>query len=906
MDFKSKLRSLVRRQDTAKSSADLSPEDSPHNDFAFEPTITIQPIGKGRNFSPTGSAASQETEILNSIQENYYASSNFDAGDFELQKLSGDYELDKVDKLRKYLLNQLEVVSKKLSEVILHNRAAYTEELKRVTEVENALGVAVETSKLARVATQMSHQSFAAKELHLLQLHNRGQRSVLVLRALTVIKSLHRTVGSIAELVEEGNYTGAIQLTLTCRQAANIHREYLCISQLHEKLQDTLALIEQKLDVALGQICLNFEPRQYAKVYTAFQLLDKNQTAIDQLHMHFITTIHNRSFGVVMGFVELSNRKNGKNQGETLTKKHYPELCHAVTAEYFVPALLSLCKGMWDVMKTYRSIIQWHLELADQRKRSRENALTGSSAVTESNPDRDMVEVYVLHKLESGPPRLWSDMEQKIRVLLTQSDAAAQLKYDSFGHLLSVLKRFCIVGKEFGGVNSDALMDAVKQQASRFFNMYHRTKLEELHFFLDNESWEVCPMKSKFTCLDLWEFQFLRPRTQLPSGSSQSFVEKAAGDAGRESSHTSATTHFFLEFGSSGTPFDDLFRSEEQHEDVLVDSGDGDKRSSDSDDDIMDELKQEHIDETGEKRRGSPKQRRSSAFKSISLGGPVVTNSTLSVLRLFGRYIFFVAMLESNAPEVINALSQLFDYYLYTVYSLFSTEIHEYFESLVISKRLQVGVKRIRENLINMNSDHVETGPDGKTRIPAPQISPRIDLADPKTVFALPERIAAMESLAFLASQMELIQPTLERALPPQRRVFLQQFYTQSVSLVPDIRYPVYWCVAYRSINYDTALSMMAEVQWDIKDLASQHSEYVDHLLKELEGFHQVIRRTAKTTAIPKEALDGLWTLAVLLTNRTFVEGFSGVKKCSNEGRALMQLDYQQFIVSAEKLSSLR
>jgi syndetin len=67
-----------------------------------------------------------------------------------------------------------------------------------------------------------------------------------------------------------------------------------------------------------------------------------------------------------------------------------------------------------------------------------------------------------------------------------------------------------------------------------------------------------------------------------------------------------------------------------------------------------------------------------------------------------------------------------------------------------------------------------------------------------------------------------------------------------------------------------------------------------------------MIKRISKSTAIPKDALDALWTLNVLLTNRTFVEGFAGVKKCSNEGRALMQLDYQQFIVNAEKLSSLR
>ena len=101
------------------------------------------------------------------------------------------------------------------------------------------------------------------------------------------------------------------------------------------------------------------------------------QTAIDQLHMHFITTIHNRSFAIVMGFVEVSLRKNGKSLQENLTKKPYQELCHAIAAEYFVPTLLELCKSMWDVMKTYRAVIQWHLDLADQRNKSREDANAG-------------------------------------------------------------------------------------------------------------------------------------------------------------------------------------------------------------------------------------------------------------------------------------------------------------------------------------------------------------------------------------------------------------------------------------------------------------------------------------------------------------------------------------------------
>lgn len=39
---------------------------------------------------------------------------------------------------------------------------------------------------------------------------------------------------------------------------------------------------------------------------------------------------------------------------------------------------------------------------------------------------------------------------------------------------------------------------------------------------------------------------------------------------------------------------------------------------------------------------------------------------------------------------------------------------------------------------------------------------------------------------------------------------------------------------------------------------------------------------------------------------RLLSRSYANVKKCSNEGRALMQLDFQQFLMKLEKLTDLR
>lgn len=51
----------------------------------------------------------------------------------------------------------------------------------------------------------------------------------------------------------------------------------------------------------------------------------------------------------------------------------------------------------------------------------------------------------------------------------------------------------------------------------------------------------------------------------------------------------------------------------------------------------------------------------------------------------------------------------------------------------------------------------------------------------------------------------------------------------------PQIRHHVYTAVAAQAIDYDGVLNRMSSVKWDISDLMSQHSQYVDLLLRQLQ-----------------------------------------------------------------------
>lgn len=63
--------------------------------------------------------------------------------------------------------------------------------------------------------------------------------------------------------------------------------------------------------------------------------------------------------------------------------------------------------------------------------------------------------------------------------------------------------RLILIGEEFCGSKSEGLQDSLKRQSLNYFRNYHRARMEELRMFLENEGWEICPVKSNFTILQL-------------------------------------------------------------------------------------------------------------------------------------------------------------------------------------------------------------------------------------------------------------------------------------------------------------------------------------------------------------------------------------------------------------------
>ncbi|XP_051527045.1 syndetin isoform X2 [Myxocyprinus asiaticus] len=894
-----KIKSLMARQglkSPQESMADMSPVEN----FRTPSKEELRELRE----QPTDPQAEQE--IIESIEEVYFSSDSFDMVQYELQKLPSDLNLQELEEYRDKLKRQQAAVSRRVADLILEKQPSYVKELERVTSLQTNLQLAAVICTNARRQLHSAKEGFTEASLGLLANQRRRQLLTGLLKSLRTIKTLQRTDVRLSEMLEEEDYPGAIQLCLECQKAASTFKHYNCISELNSKLQDTLEQIEEQLDVALSKTCKHFDVCHYTKVQLAYKLLGKTQTAMDQLHMHFTQAIHNTVFQVVLGYVELC----AGNADTKFQKMQYKDLCTHITPDSYIPCLTDLCKALWEVMLSYHLTMQWH----DEHYKEEVTAPIADGSSEEGSDESTVGRSYVKKKLEHGLTRIWQDVQLKVKAYLLGTDMS-NFKYDDFIMVLDVISRLMQVGEEFCGSKSEVLQESIKRQSVNYFKNHHRTRLEELRMFLENETWELCPVKSNFSIAQLHEFKFMG-QSRSPSVSPSRQPE----------STELVELSLFEQYLQDGNPFEmQIDNKEEETEDVLASNGyESDEleksvyQDYDSDSDVPEELKRDYVDEqTGDVpvksvSRETLRSRKRSDYNLNRANAPILTNTTLNVIRLVGKYMQMMNILKPIAFDVIHCVSQLFDYYLYAVYTFFGrNDMYESSGLGLISSRLRTTLSRIQEGLIDVeaggesSSSHA-TPEERKEKVPCPHLTQLVILTASDTLYGLAERVVATESLVFLAEQFEFLQPHLDTMMPSAKKPFLQQFYSQTVSTASELRKPIYWIVAAKAIDYEQMLLLMAGVKWDIKEIMSQHNVYVDVLLKEFEKFNQRLGDVSKIVRIPLPVSNVLWEHCIRLANRTLVEGYANVKKCSNEGRALMQLDFQQFLMKLEKLTDLR
>ncbi|VDI52509.1 Hypothetical predicted protein, partial [Mytilus galloprovincialis] len=179
LDIKKKFKSLIGKQDSFTSPVeeqidrDSFPGDLPAV-TKYKHTVLANPH--------------EEQEVLEGIENIYY--SHTDTSLYELEKLPEVLDLQDIDADRNRLRKQLNVVSKKVSDLVLQNHPAYARELQRVMELEKTLQLASVICANGRRNLSDARQIFTSASLKMLANVRKRQQLTGLLKSLRTIKTL--------------------------------------------------------------------------------------------------------------------------------------------------------------------------------------------------------------------------------------------------------------------------------------------------------------------------------------------------------------------------------------------------------------------------------------------------------------------------------------------------------------------------------------------------------------------------------------------------------------------------------------------------------------------------------------------------------------------------------------------
>lgn len=220
------------------------------------------------------------------------------------------------------LKRQHKVISKKVLQNILEKRTACNSETQAIQEADVMLQQSLLECKKARSYLSCARKNLTTTNLQILAMYKKREAMQEILQTLYKLKKLKSTEIQLQKLLDTQNYSGAISLLLECKHLASENSQYVCVAALAHKLQDTLLMTELQLDTVLGLVPHSFDVKTYSNLQEAYRLLGKSLTAIDQLHMNFISAIHTMAFTVLKEFIE----RNGDEKPKCL----FEEMCEVI------------------------------------------------------------------------------------------------------------------------------------------------------------------------------------------------------------------------------------------------------------------------------------------------------------------------------------------------------------------------------------------------------------------------------------------------------------------------------------------------------------------------------------------------------------------------------------------------
>jgi len=293
--------------------------------------------------------------------------------------------------------------------------------------------------------------------------------------------------------------------------------------------------------------------------------------------------------------------------------------------------------------------------------------------------------------------------------------------------------------------------------------------------------------------------------------------------------------------------------------------------------------------------------------------GPVISTTAIAITRWIGKFVHLIKVLPLLGYEIYAGIIQIVEYYMYSIYSFFGSQ--EVPDGVSLPPKLLRLLLRIQklyapEKEKDKDKDKDKDSNNSSTEhahVRVARLSSLVTLADAQTLYGISARIVACESLRFIQEALNAIKDDITPLLKTAgKEKQMLDFYKNTVDVTPEMMNFIMKLAGMKFIGFDQLLVQIYNTKWDTKEIGVEHNQYINFLLSEFGNVSKKMIKEASYGCLPNNIKLWVYDQLIRLTMDLLVEGYSRLKKCSAEGRAIMSLDIKVLQNGLEKMTSLR
>nr|CAD2165732.1 unnamed protein product [Meloidogyne enterolobii] len=443
-------------------------------------------------FMPATEDAS--TELFEGIDEIYFSEIGFKAVNHELEKLSDTlFETEDLQKEIFKLKKQMQLVSRKITSFVAKNSLEFNKNVENLDVIQKEAETLLNLIKqLRRLVTFCRKKCRASSTV--LAIEFKRQKMLKIKEEMVNIQKLYKTEFRLKELIEEGSIFTFVQLAVETITEINKYIEYSSIKQLSSNILVILRKEILKIDKLLEEQVCSFQLKHYFYIYSVYELIGNLEETSRKLQSYFKLAFQNSS-QTSLASICINSMENHQSMDDQID---YLELCKFVNQKSFTRALIEVGNSLVNILANYHLILKFHIEEDKKKTISNENDSEISECFDAQIIDKGVLQKSMLDNLF----QIFDYSATFYNDLLSSMDLE-HLKIDQFIRIMEISERFRLFGQRHFGNSCSLIALTLENKSKSFFAHYHMERIDEIHMFLESETFTLCPVSVQFTLFDL-------------------------------------------------------------------------------------------------------------------------------------------------------------------------------------------------------------------------------------------------------------------------------------------------------------------------------------------------------------------------------------------------------------------